>query len=110
VTPGQVGDMRVAQALVASVPPPTALDADAAYDSECFHGFLLERRTKAIIPNNPTRKRGHSFDERGHRAGNPIERMFCRLKDWRHIATRYDKLATTFLSGIFLATVLIWRT
>jgi transposase len=44
-------------------------------------------------PHNPTRKRHHPFDETAYRQRNVIERMFCRLKDWRRIATRYDKLA-----------------
>jgi transposase len=108
VTPGQVDDIRIAQALVASVPPASALAADAAYDSDRFRSFLIQRGTKPIIPNNPTRKRLHPFDQRGYRARNLIERMFCRLKDWRRIATRYDKLAVTFLSGVFLAAALIW--
>ena len=108
MTPGQVGDIRIAQALVASVPPASALAADAAYDSDRFRSFLIQRGTKPIIPNNPTRKRLHPFDQRGYRARNLIERMFCRLKDWRRIATRYDKLAMTFLSGVFLAAALIW--
>jgi transposase len=75
------------------------LAADAAYDSDGLRRFLLERGTVPVIPNNPTRKRHHPFDETAYRQRNLIERMFCRLKDWRRIATRYDKLAAMVLDG-----------
>ncbi|WP_375154990.1 transposase [Ensifer sp. ENS11] len=52
------------------------------------------------IPNNPTRKRLHPFDARAYRNRNVIERMFCRLKDWRRVATRYDKLAIVHIAAI----------
>jgi transposase len=72
----------------------------------------LTRRSwdPACIPNNPTRKRPHPFDEDAYRHRNLIERMFCRLKDWRRIATRYDKLASSFAAAVAIAAVIIWRT
>ena len=51
-----------------------------------------------MIPNNPTRKRFHPFDAEAYKLRNIIERALCRLKDWRRIATRYDKLAMNFAS------------
>jgi putative transposase len=69
--------------------------------------FLLERGTQPVIPNNSTRKRFHPFDPELYRQRNLIERMFCRLKDWRRIATRYDKLATNFAAAVALAVDLI---
>ncbi len=63
-----------------------------------------------MIPNNPTRKTLHPFDEGLYRHRNVIERMFCRLKDWRPIATRYDKLATNFAAAVVIAAVVIWWT
>ena len=86
------------------------LGRDAAYDSDGLRRFLRERGTIPIIPNNPTRKKHHPFDEVAYRQRNLIERMFCRLKDWRRIATRYDKLAATFAAAIMLAAVVIWWT
>ena len=86
------------------------LAADAAYDSDGLRRFLRERGTIPIIPNNPTRKKHHPLDEVAYRQRNLIERMFCRLKDWRRIATRYDKLAATFAAAIMLAAVVIWWT
>jgi putative transposase len=61
-----------------------------------------------VIPNNPTRKHFHAFDPEAYKLRNLIERMFCRLKDFRRIATRYDKLATNFAAAIMLAALVIW--
>jgi putative transposase len=108
--PGHLGDVRVATALISGVPPGGRLAADTAYDSDGLRRFLLERGTVPVIPNNPTRKRHHPFDETAYRQRNLIERMFCRLKDWRRIATRYDKLAANFAAAVMLAAVLIWWT
>jgi transposase len=107
VTPGHLGDVRVATALISAVPPGARLAADAAYDSDGLRRFLLERGTVPVIPNNPTRKRRQAFDEIAYRQRNLIERMFCRLKDWRRIATRYDKLAANFAAAIMLAAVVL---
>ena len=84
--------------------------ADAAYDRDGLRRFLKERGTVPVIPNNPTRKRHHPFDGAAYRRRNLIERMFCRLKDWRRIATRYDKLAANFAAAFILAAITIWRT
>jgi putative transposase len=56
-------------------------------------------------PNNPTRKRHHPFDPALYRLRNLMERAFCRLKDSRRIATRYDKLAANYAAAIALAIV-----
>ena len=56
-----------------------------------------------IIPPQPTRKHPHSYDPEAYKQRNLIERIFFRLKDFRRIATRYDKGADTFLSAIFIA-------
>jgi transposase len=110
VTPGQLGDVRVALALISAVPPGRRLAGDAAYDSDGLRRLLIERGTLPVIPNNPTRKRPHPFDEDAYRHRNLIERMFCRLKDWRRIATRYDKLASCFAAAVAIAAVITWWT
>jgi putative transposase len=83
----------VATALISAVLPGGSLAADAAYDSDGLRRFLKERGTVPAIPNNPTRKRHHSFDDVAYSRRILIERMFRLLKDWRCIATRCDKLA-----------------
>ena len=100
--------MRAALGLIVAVPPACFLAADMAYDSDGLRGYLAERGTIPVIPNNPTRKRWHPFDARAYRLRNVIERMFCRLKDWRRIATRYDKLATNFTAAVLIAAIITW--
>ena len=109
-TPGHLGDVRVATALISGVPAGGRLAADTTYDSDGLRRFLLQRGTVPVIPNNPTRKRHHPFDETAYRQRNLIERMSCRLKDWRRIATRYDKLAANFAAAVMIAAVIIWWT
>ena len=66
---------------------------------------LLDRGATPVIPNNPTRKRKHPFDRKAYRLRNVVERTFCRLKDWRRIATRYDKTARNFLAAVTIASI-----
>jgi transposase len=107
VTPGHLGYVRVATALITGVPAGGCLAADAACDSDGLRRFLLQRGTVPVIPNNPTRKRHHPFDETAYRQRSLIERIFCRLKDWRRIASRYDKLAANFAAAVMIATLVI---
>ena len=55
-------------------------------------------------------KRFHPFDADIYKRRNLIERMFCRLKDWRRITTRYDKLAANFAAAVAIATIVLWWT
>ncbi|WP_375782524.1 IS5 family transposase [Roseospira marina] len=108
ITAGQLGDVRAATALLGPLPPGRWCAADTAYDSNGLRQFLIERGTLPVIPNNPTRKRRHPFDPKAYRHRNLIERMFCRLKDFRRIATRYDKLAVTFTAAVAIAAIVTW--
>jgi putative transposase len=82
--------------------------ADAAYDAEAFRNFLTDRGTTPVIKQNPTRKREHPLDKEAYKGRNIIERAFSLLKDWRRVATRYDKLARNFCSTVILAAILRW--
>lgn len=82
--------------------------ADAAYDSDALRSLLTQRNCLPVIPNNPTRKHQHPFDRQAYRRRNLIERCFSRLKDWRRIATRYDKLAINFAAAVALAAAVIY--
>ena len=109
ISPGQRGDARLVLALIGALPPPQRLIADAAYDSNGLRQFLRERGTQPVIKPNPTRKRPLSLDRTAYRRRNAIERFFARIKDFRRIATRYDKLATNYLAAICLvATLCYW--
>ena len=74
---------------------PRRLLADRAYDANSLRDEVIERGIKREIPPNPTRKHPHRYDKRAYKGRNVIERMFCRLKDFRRLATRYDKRADT---------------
>jgi putative transposase len=100
--------VRVAASLLALLPPSRLCAADTAYDSNRLRQFLIDRGTQPVIPNNPTRKRLQPFDPKAYRRRNIIERMFSRLKDWRRVATRYDKLAANFAATCCLAAILNW--
>ena len=110
ITPGQRGDIRPAADLLAPLPAARTLLADAAYDSNAFRTFLESRETTPVIKQNPTRKNVHPFDKGAYKGRNIIERAFSRLKDWRRVATRYDKLARNFTSTVILAILTIWWT
>jgi transposase len=83
-------DLVGAAEVLRRAPVPKRLLADRAYDARKLRDWLAERGAEAVIPPNPTRKRPHSYDTDAYRSRNLIERMFCRLKDFRRIATRYD--------------------
>jgi transposase len=108
LTAGQLGDLRAVTSLIGPLPPARLCAADAAYDSNGFRYFLSERGTLPVIPNIPARKRLHPFDRQPYKLRNLIERAFCFLKDWRRIATRYDKLAATFEAAIAIAAIILW--
>lgn len=88
--------------------PPRHLIADRAYDARSLRDWLTQRGTQPVIPPNPTRKHPHSYEADLYKQRNLIERMFCRLKDFRRIATRYDKRADIYLSAILIAAVVTW--
>jgi transposase len=110
ITPGNCHDLVGARDLLPTLPPSKRLLADRAYDATSLRDWLAERGTKAVIPPNPTRKHPHRYDAKAYKGRNLIERMFCRLKDFRRIATRYDKRADVYLSAILLAAALTWWT
>ena len=107
VRPGHRGDAPVATELVTGLTPARCL-ADAAYDSDALRAWRWHRGCQPIIPNNPTRKRKHPFDPVAYQGRKVIERTFCRLKDWRRVTTRYDKLAQYYLATVTLAAIVLY--
>jgi putative transposase len=108
IRPGHRGDAPVASALVEGFDPALCL-ADAAYDSDALRVRLIRAGTRPVIPNNPTRKRKYPFDREAYRQRNIIERTFSRLKDWRRVATRYDKPAINYTAAVTNAAIVIYR-
>ena len=106
LTPGNIADISVAKDLLDTVDPPKRLLADKAYDADSLRTWLKHRNVEAVIPSNATRRTPYPLDKIAYRRRNLIERMFCRLKDWRRLATRYDRTARNFLSTLALAATL----
>lgn len=79
--------------------------ADWGYDADWLRGLLKDKGIRLCTPRRKSRGKAIRYDKRLYRRRNRIEIMFGRLKDWRRIATRYDRCAKTFLSAV---TVIFW--
>ena len=93
--------------LLGAVAKPKRLLADKAYDADSLRRWLKQRKIKAAIPSTASRHRPYPLDRTAYKRRNVIERMFCKLKNWRRIATRYDRLAQNYLSGLALLAIMI---
>lgn len=80
--------------------------ADRGYDSNTIRAAIAAQGAEVVIPATRSRKADIPYDRQAYRARNLVERLWCRFKDWRRIATRYDKLATNYMSGVFLAAII----
>ncbi len=103
VTAGQVSDYIGARALLSNLPNVDWLLGDRGYDADWFREALKDKGIRACIPGRKQRKRLIKYDKRRYKRRNRIEIMFGRLKDWRRVATRYDRCPKVFLSAIALA-------
>lgn len=103
LTAGQRHDSVPARAMLARLPADLRVIADAAYDSKQLREWLADRGSRVIIRNRRSRKQPYPFDPATYRRRNIVERTFCRLKDFRRLATRYDRLDATFLATICIA-------
>ena len=108
LTGGEAHDCPVSERLIRRVKSPERLLGDKAYDSAELREELDYRATKPVIPNRSNRKQPFSFNKRLYKLRWRIENAFNRLKDFRRIATRYDKLARNYLASVCLAAALVW--
>ena len=93
LTPDQDADIAAAPGVLALAPPMSA---------------IINHGATPVIPNKSNRIALHKFNKRAYKGRNVIERCFCRLKDFRRIATRYDKLARNFLASVHLAALVAY--
>ena len=100
---GQVSDYTEAAAFLSSLPNALWMLTDRGYDADWFRDALKDKGIRPRIPGRKPRGKTARYDKRRYRRRNRIEIMFGRLKDWRRIATRYDRCAKTFLSAVALA-------
>lgn len=108
LTPGQAHDLEGADALLECLEA-DALLADKAYDAdERVLDKLRARNILPIIPPKSNRKIQRDYDTERYKDRHLIENFFAKLKQYRAIATRYDKTAHNFLGAIYLAATVIW--
>ena len=108
LTPGQAHDLEGADVFLKDTPGASVI-ADKAYDAQARVIEPLHQAGKAVvIPPKASRKHQRSYDRHLYRARHLIENFFARLKQYRAIATRYDKTARNFLGAIHLAAAIVW--
>jgi len=87
--------------------PSRRLLADKAYDADKLRNWLKARKIEAVIPSSAARTVAYPLDREAYRRRNVVERLFCKLKNWRRIATRYDRLARNYLAAIALVSIVV---
>jgi transposase len=105
---GQASDKAAVAALIDGLPPAPALVADRGYDAKAIIDLVAARGGCAHIPTQKDRKVQRSIDPAIYRQRNQVERFFCKLKHFRRVATRFDKLARNFLAAVLLASTRLW--
>jgi len=108
VTGGQVHDSQVVEEVLDTPKAPLAVSADKAYDSEKVRQHIKDEGALPVIPSRSNATKKAYCPKRIYRRRHKIENYFCRIKDWRRIATRYDKLARNFLAAADLVGALYW--
>jgi len=108
LTAGHASDKAAAPALLEGLPLSQAVIADRGYDWQHLIDFVSSRGGLAHIPTQRDRKAQRSVDRQLYRQRNLIERFFLKLKQFRRVATRYDKLARNFLAAVLIASIRIW--
>ena len=93
--------------LLEGIESPRRLLADKAYDADKLRNWLKRRKIIAVIPSSAARRTPYPLDRQAYRRRNVIERLFCKLKNWRRIATRYDRLARNYLAALALVSIVI---
>lgn len=105
--PGQQHDVTRSGELVEGLHA-DAVIADKAYDADALRKKIEAQGGKAVIPPRRNRKQPHSHDADLYKERNKVERFFSRLKQFRRVATRYDKLRANFIGFVKLAAIAIW--
>ena len=94
--------------MAADGPEPKVLIADRGYNADATRGAMAARGVTPIIPARRNRKTPIPIDDNIYALRNRIERCFNKLKNWRRLATRYDKTAESYLGFVLIASVRLW--
>jgi transposase len=107
LTAGQAGDAPQASALIEGLAAEVVM-ADTAYDADHFRQAIAEMGALAVIPNNPSRATKHPLDEHLYAQRHLVECCFSKLKQFRRVATRFEKTARNYLAVVTLAAIVLW--
>lgn len=107
LTAGQRGDAPQAEPLLEGAPAEFII-ADTAYDADHIRDAAAEKGAEAVIPNNPSRSLKHPLDKHLYAQRHLVECCFSKLKQFRRVATRYEKTARNYLAIVTIAATLLW--
>ena len=107
LTAGHRGDCPRAYALIDGLPAKVVM-ADAAYDADRLRRAIADKNAVAVIPNNPSRARKYPLDKHLYAQRHLIECCFSKLKQFRRVATRFEKTARNYLAVVTLAATVLW--
>jgi transposase len=108
LTPGNIHDVTAAPELLAGLKRARFVLGDKGYDSDALRAMIRQQGGRPVIPGKANRKRKIPLDRDRYKSRHLIENAFCRLKDFRRVATRYDKLARNYLSAVALSAILAY--
>jgi transposase len=106
LTPGNITDIKAAPALPERAGRMRYLLGDKGYGADSLRRSLRDAGATPVTPGRCNRKQPVRYYRQGYRSRHLIENAFCRLKDFRRVATRHDKRAANFLSAVALATAI----
>lgn len=107
LTAGQRGDAPQAEPLIDGLAADVVM-ADTAYDSDRLRQKIAGKGAIAVIPNNPSRALKHPLDAHLYAQRHLVECCFSRLKQFRRVATRFEKTARNYLAIVTLAAIVLW--
>ena len=107
LTAGQAGDAPQAGPLIEGLPANVVM-ADTAYDADHFRQAIADKGAIAVIPNNPSRAHKHPLDAHLYAQRHLVECCFSKLKQFRRVATRFEKTARNYLAVVTLAAIVLW--
>jgi len=107
LTAGQAGDAPQATRLLEGAPA-EAVIADTAYDADPIREVIAEKNAEAVITSSPSRSRKYPLDAHLYAQRHLVECCISRLKQFRRVATRYEKTAQNYLAIVTIAAIVLW--
>ncbi len=106
LTPGQAADVTQAGALIEGAPSEVVI-ADRGYDSKALVAVIEAKGGEAVIPTRKSCKVQRAIDRHLYKGRNVVERFWARVKQYRRVATRYEKTARNFLAVVHVASIMV---